>query len=57
MLNLQIENKKIKTRFIVAKDLSQDIIKGVDILKPNNFIIDYSNNSLRCGDSKRQISL
>ncbi|MCB0739245.1 MAG: retroviral-like aspartic protease, partial [Bacteroidetes bacterium] len=41
VLNLQIGRKIIKSKFVIAKDINYDVIIGVDILKPNKFIIDY----------------
>ena len=56
-LNLKIGNENLRSIFIVAKDLSQNLIIGVDILSPNNCIIDYSTNQLIVGNSNIPIQL
>jgi predicted aspartyl protease len=50
-IKVKIDKKEFFARFVVAKELSQDVILGVDILKPNGCIIDFANNKLLCGDS------
>jgi hypothetical protein len=47
-LNLQIGACNLNTTFIIAKNLAHDVLIGVDILKPNNFIINYETNTLTC---------
>ena len=47
-LNLQIGACNLNTTFIIAKNLAHDVLIGVDILKPNNFIINYEKNTLTC---------
>jgi predicted aspartyl protease len=42
----------INATFVIAKDLAQNVIIGVDILKPNGFIVDFKRNKLRWGVSK-----
>ena len=55
-LNVKIDKTEFKAIFIIANELSQELIIGVDILKPNNCIIDFAKNSLSCGDSKITIN-
>ena len=50
-LTVKIEDNEFICRFVVAKELSQEVILGVDILKPNGCVIDFANNKLFCGDS------
>jgi hypothetical protein len=47
-LTLSIGVLEITANFVIAKQLAHDIIIGVDILKPNNFIVNYDNNTLTC---------
>ena len=54
-LKLKIGNRDFNSNFIVAKDLSQEMIIGVDILSPNKCIIDFANNDLILGDSHMRI--
>jgi predicted aspartyl protease len=54
-LKIKIGEKEFGASLIVAKDLSQDVIIGVDILKPNACIIDFATNKLTCGKSKVDI--
>ena len=55
-LKVKIDKTEFKAIFIIAKELSQEMIIGVDILKPNNCVIDFAENSLSCGDSKIKIN-
>ena len=50
-LSLQIGKLLIKAVFKIARDLSQDIIIGVYILKPNGCILDFKTNELRIGNT------
>ena len=50
-MTVQIDKNKIKATFIIAENLTQDIIIGVDILKPNKCVVDYANNTLSCGNA------
>ena len=47
-LILKIGNKNIEANFVIAKNLAQNVIIGVDILKPNNCVVDFSTNKLLC---------
>ena len=51
-VDLKIGDERLKGTFIIAKSLAQNIIIGVDILKRNNCIVNYSNNTLRCKNSE-----
>ena len=51
-LTLAISSTNITAPFIIARDLAQDIIIGVNILKPHSCIVDYKHNTLRCGLDK-----
>jgi hypothetical protein len=52
-------NKKyshlFKANFVIAKKLAQEVIIGVDILKPNKCIVEYRKNTLQCGNSVVEI--
>ena len=48
-LTLTIGSTRITAPFIIARNLAQDIIIGVNILKPHSCIVDYKSNTLRCG--------
>jgi predicted aspartyl protease len=50
-LDIQIDSHLFKADFVIAYKLAQEVIIGVDILKPNQCIVDYRNNTLQCGDS------
>ena len=54
-LKLSIDEINIYATFIVAKDLTQNIIIGVDVLSPNKCIIDFSSNKLRVKGSHIEI--
>ncbi|CAF1106018.1 unnamed protein product, partial [Brachionus calyciflorus] len=51
-LNLNLGSKIIQGDFIIAKNLSNDVIIGVDILKSNNCIIDFYKSILKCKGQK-----
>ena len=40
-LNVKMGHKTIRALFIVAEGLAQDVIIGVDILRPNGFIVNF----------------
>ena len=48
-LQVRFNDNRFMAPFIVAKELAQDVIIGVDILKPNRCIIDFDKNILICG--------
>jgi hypothetical protein len=54
-LNIKIGEKVFCASLNVAKDLLQDVIIGVDILKPNACILDFATNKLTWGKSKDDI--
>ena len=56
-LSLQIGKLLIKAVFKIARDLSQDIIIGVYILKPNGCILDFKTNELRIGNTCLKIQI
>ena len=55
-LHLRIDKQIINSIFIIAKNLSQDIIIGVDILSSHKCIIDFEKQELRCGASNIKIN-
>ncbi len=48
-LTLTIGSTRFIAPFIIARNLAQDIIIGIIILKPHSCIADYKSNTLRCG--------
>jgi hypothetical protein len=54
-LTLKIGNKIIKAPFIISKNLSFDVIMGVDIMEANKFTIDFEKKELRCGKNSIQL--
>jgi len=51
-LEFLIGNKLVKGDFIIAKNLSNDIILGVDFLKINKCVIDFNKDNLFCNKQK-----
>lgn len=47
-LTLTFGALEITATFVIAKHLAHDLIIGVDILKPNRFIVNYDDNILTC---------
>ena len=47
-LTLTFGALEITATFVIAKQLAHDLIIGVDILKPNRFIVNYDDNILTC---------
>jgi hypothetical protein len=45
-VELKIDEKIINATFISAKNLSHDVIVGVDIIKTNDFVLDFENDEL-----------
>ncbi|RNA20562.1 zinc knuckle [Brachionus plicatilis] len=54
-INIMIGNTRIIGTFIISRKLAHDLIIGVDILKPNNCIVDYKSDKLICGNSQIQL--
>ena len=50
-LQLKIGSRIFNADFIIAKNLAQNDIIGVDFLRPNGFIVDYNKNKLIIGDT------
>ena len=55
-LNVKMGHKTIRAVFIVAEGLAQDVIIGVDILRPNGFIVNFKKGQLECDNEKIQIN-
>lgn len=49
-LSLKIGKQIFQAPFIIAKNLAQDVIIGVDILKANSCVVDFKNNKLVCNN-------
>ena len=48
-IELKVGRSSCPSTFIIAKDLSYDVIIGIDILKPRGFVIDFKNQTLNKG--------
>ena len=55
-ISIKIGSKIIEATFIISRQLSHDVIVGMDILKPNKFVIDLDKNELVCGEEKVEIT-
>ena len=50
-LNLKIGTETVKAKFVIARNLLHDVIIGVDILRKENCIVDFHNNTLSIGQN------
>ncbi|CAF0859482.1 unnamed protein product [Brachionus calyciflorus] len=56
-LEFYIGTKLVKGDFVIAKNLSSNLILGVDFLKANNCIIDFRQNLLKSGENKVELNI
>jgi hypothetical protein len=54
-LNIKIGDEIIKAKFVIAENLYYDVLIGLDIMRPNNFIIDYKDEKLIYKDKKSDL--
>ena len=56
-LELQIGEATIQANFIIAKDLSQELIIGVDILATHKCIVDFDKHVMQCRENTVPINI